>query len=113
MSSTLKSRIQKCSDHFSGQLFGNEAGRHANDVCIVVLSCEFSNFFLPADGSTDLLMFVGGNGHPICTTANQYAKGVFTVFYCFCHRMGWELALQRSEIRLKMIRCSGDVRTAM
>ncbi|OIQ65253.1 hypothetical protein GALL_531900 [mine drainage metagenome] len=37
-------------------------------------------FFVPADGGTDTLVFIGGNSYPVSASANQDPKIKFSAF---------------------------------
>ena len=63
MPSTLKWCGKKCIHHFKCFIGRNKAGGNANDVGVVVRSCEDGNFLLPTNGGTDACMLVGGNGY--------------------------------------------------
>src|SRR5690606_3394943 len=69
------------------QLYVDESGGDTYDIGVVVLTGEGSQRFLPADCSSDTLVFVGGNSYAIGTAAYQYAAVKIPTFYRLRHRV--------------------------
>ena len=73
--------------HFFSITFSYKPGRNTDDVCIIMFTGFLSNFFSPANGGTNALVFVGSNSHSIGATAKQNAKCCLSIFYGIGYRM--------------------------
>lgn len=70
--------------HCLGQYFRDKTRRQRDDISVVVLDwAKSSQFLRPADGATDLLVFVGRDGYPIGAAAKQDTAIRLAAFHGF------------------------------
>ena len=62
--------------------------RQSDDVGIVVLTSEASEWFVPAECSAYALVVVASHGDAVTSRADSDAHVVGAVFYGSCHRVG-------------------------
>lgn len=79
-------------NQFDSLLCRDIVGRQTEDIGIVVLTSEASEWFVPTERSTNALVVVASHGDTIACRADGYTHIVGAVLYRSCHRM--------SEIRI-------------
>ena len=73
MSATLERRIQPYPDHFERHLEGDHALADGDDVGVVVQPAQPRGLHVPAQGTSDALDAVGGDGFAVAGTAQHNA----------------------------------------
>src|SRR5437879_12069239 len=61
--------------------------RDTHYIGIIMLSCQCSQFLVPADSSTYSLVFISSNSYPVGATTNEDTKIKFTIFNSRCNRL--------------------------
>ncbi len=69
MAATFKSSGHKYIYHFIRIAFSYKSSGDANDVGIIMFSYKLGYFLTPANGGSDIRMFVSGDSHPIGSAA--------------------------------------------
>ena len=80
MSAAFEIRFQESFYDFFSLIYRNKTGRDAYNISIVVLACQLCEFFVPANSGTNVLVFIGGYGYTVGTSANQDAIVRFAAF---------------------------------
>ena len=73
MASALKGGVKEDINQLAGKTPAYNACAEAENVGIVVQSCVAGGEMLRADGRTDALVFIRGDGHSDSRSANQYS----------------------------------------
>ena len=73
MSASFKWSIEEGFDDFYGLFYGCKSCWDANYVGVVMGSSEGGEFFCPADGATDVGVFIGGHSDAVSASADEYS----------------------------------------
>src|SRR5688572_9136227 len=69
MAAAFKRSGHKYLYHFFSIAFPYKPGWYTDNIGVIMFSYQLGNLFAPANGSTDMLMFVGSNGYSVGCTA--------------------------------------------
>jgi histidinol dehydrogenase len=87
VAAALEPRLQIRVHNLPRYLRVHRPGAEADDVRVVMLASKFGQLFRPANGSTNTVVFICGNGNTVCTSTNQNAESRFTRFNRTCNGM--------------------------
>ena len=88
MTSALKRGGEELFQNAGGHMVGNETTGHHQDVGIVVLTAQFGNLCIPAEGSANALVLVERHGNAVSAAADGDAWIAFTSLYGLCQGVG-------------------------
>ena len=87
MPATLKRSVEKLVHYLTCSLVVDETSGHDQNVGIVVLTCEVSNLWSPAESGTYALVLVESHGYALSRATHGYARIYLAVFYTLSQSM--------------------------